>query len=167
MKDFETAAGIPGSNLVDGTGLRVVVVVSRYHQKITEALYEGARICLVEQGVAEGDVLRIDVPGAWELPLGLRWGGRRHRPDALIGIGVVIRGGTPHFDYVCTGCTDGFRKAAEELDLPIGFGLLTCDTLEQAVARAGGDVGNKGEEAALAALEMANLGRSLVGGMTQ
>ena len=161
MKDFEKAAGKPEPRLVDGTGLRVVVVVSRYNQKITEALFDGARLCLEGQGVAAADILRIDVPGAWEVPLGLRWAGRRHRPDALIGIGVVIRGGTPHFDYVCIGCTDGFRTVAEELDLPIGFGLLTCDTLEQAVARAGGDVGNKGEEAALAALEMANLRRSL------
>lgn len=162
MKDFEKAAGIPSPSLVDGTGLKVAVVVSRYNQKITEALYEGARSCLERQGVAPEDVLRVDVPGAWEVPLGLRWAGRRHRPDALIGIGVVIRGGTPHFDYVCIGCTDGFRTVAEELDLPIGFGLLTCDTLEQAVARAGGEVGNKGEEAALAALEMANLRRSLM-----
>ena len=165
MKDFEKAAGTPAPELIDGAGLRVGVVVSRYNEKITEALYEGARECLVRQGVAEADVFRVDVPGAWELPQGLRWAGRAHRPDALIGIGVVIRGGTPHFDYVCIGCTDGFRTVAGELDVPIGFGLLTCDTLEQAVARAGGEVGNKGEEAALAALEMANLRRALSPGV--
>lgn len=142
------------------------MVVSRYNQGITEPLFEGARSCLVAQGVAEQDVIRVDVPGAWELPQGLRWAGRHYRPDALVGIGVVIRGGTPHFDYVCIGCTDGFRTVAAELDRPIGFGLLTCDTVEQAVARAGGEVGNKGEEAALAALEMANLRGELADGTT-
>lgn len=165
MNEVEKAAGTPDAKRIDGRGLRVVVVVSRYNQSLTEALYEGARSCLMAQGVSAGDVIRVDVPGAWELPQGLRWAGRSHRPDALVGIGVVIRGGTPHFDYVCIGCTDGFRTVAAELDRPIGFGLLTCDTVEQAVARAGGEVGNKGEEAALAALEMANLRRELVDGV--
>ena len=108
------------------------------------------------------DLTVFEVPGAWEIPLALSWMAKTKTLHGLVALGVVIRGGTPHFDFVCQGCADGCLQVALELDLPVGLGLLTCDTSAQANDRAGGQVGNKGEEAALATLEMANLKRSLI-----
>lgn len=162
MNDFEKQAGRAQAEFLDGRGLRIGVVMSRYNEGISRKLLEGCNACLSRHGVAEGDVTLFEVPGAWEIPLALSWLAKSRTLHGLVALGVVIRGGTPHFDFVCKGCTDGCLQVARELDLPVGFGLLTCDTSEQATARAGGEVGNKGEEAALATLEMANLKRSLI-----
>ncbi|HVR12042.1 MAG TPA: 6,7-dimethyl-8-ribityllumazine synthase [Thermoanaerobaculia bacterium] len=149
-----------------GSGRRFGIVASRFNQRLGEALIAGAADCLRRHGVAAGDVLLVTVPGAWEIPQALAALASAHeagrgvpgRPlDALIALGVVIRGETPHFDYLARECTAGIARAAERHGLPVAYGVLTCDTTEQAAERAGGKAGNKGWEAALAALEMADL----------
>jgi 6,7-dimethyl-8-ribityllumazine synthase len=146
-----------------GAGRRFGIVASRFNRRIGEALIAGAADCLRRHGVAAGDVLLVTVPGAWEIPqalaaLAAATGlGGPGRLDALIALGVVIRGETPHFDYLARECTAGIARAAERHGLPVAYGVLTCDTTEQAEERAGGKAGNKGWEAAQAALEMADL----------
>jgi 6,7-dimethyl-8-ribityllumazine synthase len=149
-----------------GAGRRFGIVASRFNQRIGEALIAGAADCLRRHGVAADDVLLVTVPGAWEIPQALaalagerpeRTPGKLGRLDAVIALGVVIRGETPHFDYLARECTAGIARAGERLGLPVAYGVLTCDTAEQAEERAGGKAGNKGWEAALAALEMADL----------
>lgn len=162
QQPHEKHPGSPTAEVLNGRGLRFGIVVSRYNQSIVHKLLGGARESMLRHGVAEGDLSTIEVPGAWEIPRGLSWLARSRTLHGLIALGVIIRGGTPHFEYVCRGCTDGCKSVEQELDLPVGFGVLTCDTVEQAVSRAGGDGGNKGEEAAVAALEMANVKRSLI-----
>ncbi len=149
MTDFE---GVP-----DGHGRRVAVVISRFNEAITTRLEEGAVDALLRAGVSDRDLDIIRVPGAWELPAAARTALASERYDGLVALGAVIRGDTPHFEYVASAATRGLADAAAEFDLPIGFGLLTCDTVEQAEARAGGEHGNKGADAALAALEMMDL----------
>jgi 6,7-dimethyl-8-ribityllumazine synthase len=140
-----------------GQGRRCAVVVSRFNETITQRLLEGALDALVRHGVAFDDVDVFWVPGAWELPIAARRAAATERYDALIALGAVIRGDTPHFDYVAGEASRGLSGASAEFDLPVAFGLLTCDTMTQAEARAGGEHGNKGWDAALAALEMADL----------
>lgn len=140
-----------------GAGKRFLVVVSRFNELVTERLLEGALGCLREHGVAAEDVDVARVPGAWELPgavaAALRGGGW----DGVVALGCVIRGETPHFDYVAGETARGLQELAVRGPVPIAFGVLTADTREQALARAGGDRGNKGWEAALVALEMTDL----------
>jgi 6,7-dimethyl-8-ribityllumazine synthase len=140
-----------------GTGKRFGLVVSRFNELITKQLLAGAHDCLLRHGVAEDAIEVAWVPGAWEIPLALRHLGRAGRFDALVALGAVIRGATPHFDYVCSGAASGVASVSLELDLPIAFGVLTTDSLEQAFERAGSKAGNKGWDAALSALEMAGL----------
>ena len=148
-----------------GAGRRFGIVASRFNQPIGEALIAGAADCLRRHGVAPDDMLLVTVPGAREIPQALAalageppgWLGRTGRLDAIIALGVVIRGETPHFDYLARECTAGIARAGERLGVPVAYGVLTCDTAEQAEERAGGKAGNKGWEAALAALEMADL----------
>jgi len=140
-----------------GQHRRFAVVASRFNQVIVERLVDGALDALVRHGVAADDVDVVWVPGAWELPIAARRLLSSERYDALIAVGAVIRGDTPHFDYVAGEASRGLATASIEYDTPIGFGLLTCDNNEQAEARAGGAHGNKGWDAALAALEMADL----------
>jgi 6,7-dimethyl-8-ribityllumazine synthase len=140
-----------------GGGKRVAVVVSRFNEAITARLLEGARDALARHGVAPDDVDVAWVPGAWELPAAARRLLATERYDALVAVGVVIRGDTPHFDYVAGEASRGLAQAGADFDRPIGFGLLTCDDMAQAEARAGGSHGNKGWDAALAVLEMADL----------
>jgi 6,7-dimethyl-8-ribityllumazine synthase len=128
---------------------------------VTERLIAGARSCLVQHGVAEADIDLIWVPGAWELPLGAQGAVRRGGYAGIIAVGCVIRGETPHFDYVAGGAASGLSQVALEAEIPVGLGLLTTDTTDQALARAGGKSGNKGWEAALSVLEMAGLLRLL------
>ena len=141
---------------LDGAGLRVTVVASTFNEAVVDGLVHGAVHELRRHGVAEADVRVIRVPGAWELPVVVAHVLRAGGVDAVVALGAVVRGETPHFDYVAA-------QAARVGDLavthgvPVGFGLLTTDTWEQAVARAGGKAGNKGREAALAALETARL----------
>lgn len=140
-----------------GQGRRCAVVVSRFNETITQRLLEGALDALVRHGVTFDDVDVFWVPGAWELPAAARRVAASERYDALVALGAVIRGDTPHFDYVAGEASRGLSLASADFDLPIAFGVLTCDTMAQAEARAGGEHGNKGWDAALAALEMADL----------
>lgn len=140
-----------------GEGKRFALVASRFNELVTERLVAGARNCLIQQGVAEDDIDLIWVPGAWELPLGVRATLQRGGYSGVVALGCVIRGETPHFDYVAGGAANGLATLSAENDIPIGLGLLTTDDADQALARAGGKSGNKGGEAALSVLEMANL----------
>jgi 6,7-dimethyl-8-ribityllumazine synthase len=140
-----------------GQGRRFAVIVSRFNESVTQRLLDGALDCLTRHGATLDDVDVLWVPGAWELPFATRRALASDRYDAVIALGAVIRGETPHFDYVAGEAARGLASASTEFDVPVGFGLLTCDTMAQAEARAGGDHGNKGWDAALAALEMADL----------
>ena len=140
-----------------GAGLRVGVVVSRFNQSVTDQLLAGALRGLVEHGVADDAIDVASVPGAFELPLCAARMAGASRYDALVALGAVVRGETPHFDFVAGEAARGLTDVALRYDVPVAFGLLTTDTIEQALARAGGDRGNKGYEAALTALEMAQL----------
>jgi len=144
-----------------GSGRRFAVLASRFNEAITQKLADGAVDALVRHGVAFDDVDLVWVPGAWELPIAARWLAAGERYDGIVVLGAVIRGETPHFDYVAGEAARGLADAARDFDLPVGFGLLTCDTLKQAEDRAGGSHGNKGWDAAMAALEMASLADQL------
>jgi len=140
-----------------GEGRRFAVLASRFNESIVARLSDGALDALVRHGASADDVDLVWVPGAWELPAAARRLLATDRYAALVVLGAVVRGDTPHFDYVAGEASRGLMDAQSEFDVPIGFGLLTCDTMEQAEARAGGVHGNKGWDAALAALEMADL----------
>ena len=141
--------------------LRVCLVVSRFNEPVTGSLEKGALDCLATEGVEPANVDVVHVPGAWELPLGVRLALDHGDYDGIVVLGCVIRGETPHFEYVSMGATVGLQALARESNVPIGFGLLTTDDAGQAFARAGGDKGNKGEEATLAVLEMCDLAARL------
>jgi 6,7-dimethyl-8-ribityllumazine synthase len=149
MAEFE---GTPS-----GEGRRFVVVGSRFNQVVTQSLVDGALECLVKHGALADDVDVVWVPGAWELPMAVSHLLQSERYAAAIVCGAVIRGETPHFDFVAREASRGLAALQGDYGVPIGFGLLTTDTLEQALQRAGGDHGNKGWDAALAALQMADL----------
>ncbi len=137
-----------------GEGRRIVVVASRFNESITVPLAEGAVSTLVAKGVAFDDVDVVWVPGAWELPVAVRRALATGKYDAAVVVGAVIRGDTPHFDFVAGEASRGLMEASRDFEVPVGLGLLTTDTMAQAEARAGGAHGNKGEDAALAALEV-------------
>jgi 6,7-dimethyl-8-ribityllumazine synthase len=141
----------------DGAGRRAAVVASRFNESITGPLADGALDALVRHGVAFDDVDVVWVPGAWELPSAVRRLLETERYDLIDAVGADIRGDTPHFDFVAGEASRALMQAGTEFEIPIGFGLLTCDDMAQAQARAGGDHGNKGWDAAMAALEMADL----------
>jgi len=140
-----------------GAGRRFAVIASRFNEPITTKLLAGAMDALTRHGTSPEDIDVVWVPGAWELPAAARRLLSTDRYDALIAVGAVIRGDTPHFEYVAGEASRGLAQAGAEYDRPIGFGLLTCDTMLQAEERSGGAHGNKGWDAALAALEMADL----------
>jgi 6,7-dimethyl-8-ribityllumazine synthase len=143
-----------------GAGRRFGIVASRFNSRLGDHLVAGAVDCLRRHGVAAADIHLVSVPGAWEIPQALEelaLAGNGAKVDGLVAIGVVIRGETPHFDYLCAQVSRGIAGVAERHRVPVGFGLLICDTSEQAAERAGGKAGNKGWEAALAALEMVDL----------
>ena len=146
---------------LNGQGLKFGLVVGRFNELISTRLYEGALDCLRRHDVAEGDVDAAWVPGAFEMPLVAKRLAQSGKYDAVICLGAVIRGGTPHFDYVAGEAAKGIAKVTLDTGVPVVFGVLTTDTIEQAVERAGTKGGNKGWSAAATALEMANLGRSL------
>jgi 6,7-dimethyl-8-ribityllumazine synthase len=140
-----------------GAGRRFAVIASRFNDEITRKLLEGALDALTQHGVSTEDIDVIWVPGAFELPAAARRLLAMERYDALVAVGAVIRGETAHFDYVAGEASRGLANASAEYERPIGFGVLTVDSDEQAEARAGGAHGNKGWDAAMAALEMADL----------
>jgi 6,7-dimethyl-8-ribityllumazine synthase len=139
---------------LDGAGKRFALVASRFNGRLVEALVEGAVDCLVRHGVDRGALRLVRVPGAWELPLAVAEVAAAGNVDGIVALGVVIRGETPHFDVLVGETTRALGAVQREHRLPVGFGVLTCDSPEQAAERAGGKAGNKGWEAALAALEM-------------
>ena len=143
--------------VLDGSGLRVAVVVGRFNDAINEKLLAGCRATLAANGVAESDVTELWVPGAYELPLIAKKLAESGRHDAVVAIGSVIRGDTPHFDYVAGECAAGLTRASLDTGVPVVFGVLTTDDVDQAEARAGGILGNKGCEFAETAIEMARL----------
>jgi 6,7-dimethyl-8-ribityllumazine synthase len=142
---------------------RFTIVAARFNELIVERLVAGAVDALRRHGAEETAIQLVRVPGAFELPLVARRIARTRRADAIIALGAVIRGQTPHFDFVCSECAAGLRQVSLEYELPVGFGVLTCDSVDQAMDRAGGKAGNKGADAALATLEMLNLLRQLEG----
>jgi 6,7-dimethyl-8-ribityllumazine synthase len=137
------------------------VLAARFNDRIVEDLVRGALDALRRHGVADSAVDLVRVPGAFELPLAAKKAARTRQYDGLVALGVVIRGATPHFDYVCSECAAGLSRVSLEFELPVGFGVLTCDTVDQAVERAGIKHGNKGADAALAAMEMVSLLRQI------
>ncbi|WP_114166942.1 6,7-dimethyl-8-ribityllumazine synthase [Exiguobacterium sp. TNDT2] len=143
-------------NLV-GKGLKVGIVVGRFNDLITMRLLDGAKDALKRHGVEQDDVELAFVPGAFELPLVAKKMAMSKKYDAVITLGAVIRGATPHFDYVCSEAAKGVAQASYQSEVPVIFGVLTTETIEQAIERAGTKAGNKGWEAATAAIEMANL----------
>jgi 6,7-dimethyl-8-ribityllumazine synthase len=142
----------------DAEGKKIAIVVSRFNSFIVESLLEGAVDALKRHGnVADNDITIVRVPGAYELPLAAKRLAQKDEFDAIIAIGAVIRGGTPHFDFVAGECNSGLAQVAMEFTVPVAFGVITTDTIEQAIDRAGTKAGNKGAEAALSALEMVNV----------
>ena len=151
------------SGKLDAGGLRIAILVSRYHELVTTRLVAGARSALSKHGAVEDQLVEVSVPGAWELPLASKALAESGRYDAIVCLGCVIRGDTTHHEHVGGQAAAGLAKVALECGVPIGLGLLTTDNLEQAIERAGGKAGDKGAEAAMAAVEMANLIRDVKG----
>jgi len=146
---------------LSAAGLRFAVIVSRFNSFITERLLGGAMDALTRTGADPDLIDIIKVPGSWEVPAVAGEVARQHRYDAVICLSAVIRGDTPHFDYVAAEVAKGVAQASAETGVPVSFGVLTTNTLEQAIDRAGAKGGNKGFDAAMAAIEMANLLRTL------
>jgi 6,7-dimethyl-8-ribityllumazine synthase len=146
---------------LDAKGRKFAILVSRFNSFITERLLDGARDTLLRHGCVESDIDVVRVPGAWEMPVAAAELARRQVYDALVCLGCVIRGETPHFDYVAGEAAKGLGQVAAQHGIPVGFGILTTDTVDQAIDRAGAKSGNKGADAALSAIEMANLLRQI------
>ncbi len=144
-------------------GMRIAIVAARFNHFVVDKLVAGALETLTQAGISGQDLDIVRVPGAFELPLAARKLALSHNYDAIITLGAVIRGGTPHFDYVAGECARGVSEAARDSGVPVVFGVLTCDDMEQATERSGGKHGNKGADSALAAIEMADLLRKLEG----
>ena len=142
---------------------RFAIVVARFNSFVVESLLEGALDTLRRHGAEDADIHIVRIPGAFEMPLAVQRVAKAGGYDAIIAIGAVIRGGTPHFEYVAGECTKGLATVSMQYDIPVAFGVLTVDTIEQAIERAGTKAGNKGGEAAMSAIEMVNLLRRLEG----
>jgi 6,7-dimethyl-8-ribityllumazine synthase len=137
--------------------LRIGIVAARFNDFIVDSLVRGAVDALLRHGATEKDITLVRVPGAWEMPWAVKKMAAGRRYDAVIALGVIIRGATPHFDFVAGECAKGVAQAGLAADVPVAFGVLTTDTIEQALERAGTKAGNKGADAAMAAIEMARL----------
>ncbi len=153
------------SNLFEGVllgkGLKFGVVISRFNEFITKKLLDGAQDALLRHGVSDGDIDIAWVPGSFEIPLVAKKLAQAKKYDAVICLGAVIRGATPHFEYIAAEVTKGIAKVGLDTGLPVSYGIITADTLEQAIERAGTKAGNKGFDAAVGAIEMANLLRNI------
>jgi len=158
MKQIEIIEG----NLTPNNG-RYAVIVGRWNAFVVESLLEGAVDSLMRHGVSEDNITIIRAPGAFEIPLVAKAAADSKKYDAIIALGAVIRGGTPHFEYVAGECVSGLTSTSLNTGIPITFGVLTVDTIEQAVERAGTKAGNKGEEAAMTAFEMVSLLQAMEG----
>jgi 6,7-dimethyl-8-ribityllumazine synthase len=148
-------------NLIAPPNVKFALVAARFNDFIVAQLIAGASDALIRHGVDPSAITVVRVPGAWEMGPVCQRLGQGKRFDAIVALGAVIRGGTPHFDYVAGAAAKALEQVAMETSIPVGFGLLTTDSIEQAIERAGTKAGNKGADAALAALEMVNLGRAL------
>lgn len=146
---------------LDATGLKFAIVVSRFNSFITERMVEGALDILVRHNASASDVDVIKVPGSFEIPIAVKKAVKSGRYDAVIAVGVIIRGETPHFDYLSSQVTKGIAEIALEFDVPVASGVVTAETLEQAIERAGAKAGNRGGEAAISAIETVNLMKAL------
>lgn len=149
-------------NIIEGnvraTGKKFALVVSRFNSFVVESLVEGAVDALERHGeVNEQDITLVRVPGAYELPIAAKKLAEKNKYDAIIALGAVIRGGTPHFDFVAGECNKGLAQVSLEYGIPVSFGVITTDSIEQAIERSGTKAGNKGAEAAIGALEMVNV----------
>jgi len=140
---------------------RIAIIAARFNGHIVENLISGAVDALRRHGASETQLHLVRVPGAYELPVAAQRLAKSHQVDGIVALGAVIRGATPHFDYVCSECASGLSRVSLEYGMPVGFGVLTCDTIEQAIERAGTKAGNKGADAALATLEMISVLRQL------
>ncbi len=137
------------------------IVAARFNESIVENLIRGALNALNRHGASSSQIPVYRVPGAYELPLAVQRVAKTRQYDGIVALATVIRGATPHFEYVCNECAGGLSRISLDLEIPIGFGLLTCDTIEQAIERSGTKAGNKGADAALAAIEMVSLLRQI------
>jgi len=156
MRKYRTIEGV-----LQGEGKKFAIVISRFNDFITGRLLEGAADCLARHGVDEEDIAVIWVPGAFEIPMIAKKVAKTNAFDAILCLGAVIRGSTPHFDYVCAEVSKGVAAIGMDTGVPTIFGVVTTETIEQAIERAGTKAGNKGWEAAISALEMANLNQSI------
>lgn len=159
MKGEKIMAAVYEGNVV-GNGLKIGIVAGRFNEFITSNLIEGAKQTLKRHGVKEEDIALTWVPGAFEIPYAAKLMAETHQYDAIITLGAVIKGATPHFDYVCSHAANGVGRVALDTNIPVIFGVLTTNTIEEAIERAGTKAGNKGAEAAVSAIEMANLDKS-------
>lgn len=150
---------IEGDLVVKGS--RFGIVITRWNSFVVENLLDGAVDCLKRHGADESNIEVVYVPGAFEIPLAVKKMAASKNYDGIITLGAVIRGGTPHFEYVAGECVKGMASSMMEYEIPVAFGVLTVDTIEQAIERAGTKAGNKGEEAALSVVEMVNLLRNI------
>jgi 6,7-dimethyl-8-ribityllumazine synthase len=141
--------------------MRIGIVAARFNEFIVDSLVRGAVDAVVRHGGSEKDITVVRVPGAWEMPWAVKQMAASRRYDAIVALGAVIRGATPHFDYVAGECAKGIAQAGLAADVPVAFGVLTTDTFEQALERAGTKAGNKGADAAMSAIEMVSLLRRL------
>jgi len=142
-------------------GARIALLVSRFNSFVVESLLDGALDTLKRHGAEDRELQIVRVPGSYEMPIAAKRLAASQRYEAIIALGAVIRGGTPHFEYVAGECTRGLSQVSLQHDIPIAFGVLTVDSIEQAIERAGTKAGNKGAEAALSAIEMVNLLREI------
>jgi 6,7-dimethyl-8-ribityllumazine synthase len=156
----DSVKSIEGALIVP-EGAKFAIVGSRFNAFIVERLIEGAVDALVRHGASAANITVVRVPGSWEIPLVCRRLAKSGKLDAIVSVGAVIRGATPHFDHVANEVSKGVAQASLESGVPISFGVLTTDTIEQAVERAGTKAGNKGFDAAVAAIEMVTLGKQL------
>ena len=144
-----------------GSGKKLAIIFSRFNEFVGESLLKAANDCLLKHGVIETNIDVVKVPGAFEIPATADRLASKKKYDAIICLGVIIKGGTPHFDYVSSATSNGISQVSQKYSVPVIFGVLTTDTIEQAIERAGTKSGNKGWDAALAALEMADLFKSI------
>ena len=147
--------------VIDGKGLKIGIVASRFNEFVTQKLVSGAQDCLVRHNVADKDIELVWVPGVLEIASVAELLAQKKAHDAVLCLGAVIRGATPHFDYVASQTARAIATVSLKSEVPVVFGVLTCDTIEQAIERAGSKAGNKGFDAALSAIEMVNLYRTL------
>ena len=157
---YHNLSDYDAKSVPSGEGLKIGIVVSEWNSEITEALFQGARWTLLKNGVKKDDITVMTVPGSFELIYGA-YKMTQLPLDAIIAIGCVVRGDTPHFDYICQGTTQGLASLNATQDVPVIYGLITTNNMQQAKDRAGGKLGNKGDECAVTALKMADFRRRI------